>query len=101
MFVVQMLSMVGFSCVIPFLPLYVHELGTVTSMSESLCTALVYSGQAFTMMIVSPLWGFLADRYGRKVMVERATSEEQLFCCSWLFPVLLRSLSCCECFRVP
>lgn len=73
MFVVQMLSVVGFACIMPFLPLYVHALGTVTFVSESLCTALVYSGQALTMMLASPLWGYLADRYGRKVMVERAT----------------------------
>ncbi len=98
MFVVQMLSVVGFSCVIPFLPLYVHELGTVTSMSESLCTALVYSGQAFTMMIASPLWGYLADRYGRKVMVERATFGGAIVLLLMAFPrsaeelVLLRML---------
>ena len=40
MFVVQMLSVIGFSCVIPFLPLYVHTLGTTTFPSESLCTEL-------------------------------------------------------------
>jgi len=98
MFAVQMLSVAGFSCVIPFLPLYVHELGTVTSMSESLCTALVYSGQAFTMMLVSPLWGYLADKYGRKVMVERATFGGAIVLLLMAFPrsaeelVLLRML---------
>ena len=98
MFAVQMLSVAGFSCVMPFLPLYVHELGTVTSMSESLCTALVYSGQAFTMMLVSPLWGYLADRYGRKVMVERATFGGAIVLLLMAFPrsaeelVLLRML---------
>jgi DHA1 family multidrug resistance protein-like MFS transporter len=33
---------------------------------------LVFSAQAFTMMIASPFWGALADRWGRKLMVERA-----------------------------
>lgn len=69
MFVVEMISVFGFACIIPFLPLYVHARGTTTFMNESLCTALVYSGQALTMMIASPLWGYLTDRYGRKVMV--------------------------------
>ena len=64
--------MIGFSSVFPFLPLYVKSLGTVTSISLELCYGLVYSGQAFTMMIASPFWGSLADRWGRKVMVERA-----------------------------
>lgn len=72
MFISQIISLIGFSSVFPFLPLYVHSLGTVTGLSESLCAALVYSGHAFTMMLLSPLWGSLADRYGRKLMVERA-----------------------------
>ena len=72
MFFAQMISMIGFSSIFPFLPLYVHSLGTVTSLSEELCAGLVYSGQAFTMMIASPIWGTLADRWGRKIMVERA-----------------------------
>jgi MFS transporter, DHA1 family, multidrug resistance protein len=98
MFIVQMLSVVGFSCVLPFLPLYVHALGTTTSMSESLCTALVYSGQAFTMMLASPLWGYLADKYGRKVMVERTTFGGAIVLILMAFPrsaeelVLLRML---------
>jgi len=41
-------------------------------MSVELCVGLVFSGQAFSMMIASPIWGSLADRWGRKVMVERA-----------------------------
>ena len=98
MFVVQLLSVMGFSCVMPFLPLYVHALGTVTPMSESLCTALVYSGQALTMMLMSPLWGYLADRHGRKVMVERATFGGAIVLLLMAFPrsaeelVLLRML---------
>lgn len=72
MFFAQMISMIGFSSIFPFLPLYVHSLGTATSLSEELCVGLVFSGQAFTMMIASPIWGALADRWGRKIMVERA-----------------------------
>lgn len=72
MFAAQVISLVGFSSVFPFLPLYIHSLGTVSGMSESLCAALVYSGLAFSMMLFSPLWGSLADRYGRKIMVVRA-----------------------------
>jgi DHA1 family multidrug resistance protein-like MFS transporter len=34
---------------------------------------LVFSGQAFAMMIASPIWGNLADRFGRKMMIQRAT----------------------------
>jgi len=68
----QMVSMIGFSSIFPFLPLYVKSLGTVTFLSVELCTGLVFSGQAFSMMIASPVWGALADRWGRKLMVVRS-----------------------------
>lgn len=72
MFLAQLLTAVGFSSIFPFLPLYVHQLGSSTGTSLELLSGLVYSGQAFTMMLTAPLWGMLADRYGRKLMVERA-----------------------------
>ncbi len=68
----QMITAVGFSSVFPFLPFYVKSLGAVSRLSIDLLTGLVFSSQAFTMMIASPLWGGLADRWGRKMMVERA-----------------------------
>ena len=72
MFIAQLMTSVGYSSIFPFLPLYVQDLGTVTNLSTELLAGLVYSSQAFTMMIASPIWGTLADRYGRKLMVERS-----------------------------
>jgi DHA1 family multidrug resistance protein-like MFS transporter len=72
MFVAQLMTAVGFSSIFPFLPLYVEDLGTATSLSVELLAGLVFSGQAVTMAIASPFWGMLADRYGRKLMVERS-----------------------------
>ncbi len=71
-FVAQLVTAIGFSSIFPFLPLYVESLGTNTALSVEMLAGLVYSAQAFTMMIASPVWGVLADRYGRKLMVERA-----------------------------
>lgn len=71
-FFAQMMTAIGFSSIFPFLPLYVKSLGTTTNLSVEFLAGLVYSAQAFTMMIASPIWGALADRYGRKLMVERA-----------------------------
>ncbi len=68
----QMITAVGFSSVFPFLPFYVESLGAASRLSIDLLIGLVFSSQAFTMMIASPLWGSLADRWGRKPMVERA-----------------------------
>jgi len=50
----------------------VRSLGSVTSFGTEVLSGLVFSSQALTMMIASPIWGALADRWGRKLMVERA-----------------------------
>jgi len=68
----QLMTSVGFSSIFPFLPKYVESLGSVSGLSIELLAGLVFSAQAFTMMLASPVWGALADRYGRKIMVERA-----------------------------
>ena len=72
MFVAQLMTAVGFSSINPFLPLYVQELGSSSGLGVEILVALVFSAQAFTMMFASPIWGNLADRYGRKLMVVRA-----------------------------
>lgn len=73
LFGVQMLSTAGFSMVFPFLPLYIEELGISTWGTVEFWAGMVFSAQAFAMMISSPLWGTFADRYGRKIMLVRAT----------------------------
>lgn len=72
MFAAQLLSAVGFSVIFPFLPLYVQHLGSAWHWDTRLLAGLVFSAQAVTMMIASPIWGGLADRLGRKLMVERS-----------------------------
>ena len=73
LFFSQMATAVGFSSIFPFLPLYVKSLGSSTGMSVELLSGLVFSAQAFTMMLAAPVWGRLADRYGRKLMIIRAS----------------------------
>jgi DHA1 family multidrug resistance protein-like MFS transporter len=70
--VAQFSSALGFSIIFPFLPLYLKELRSTTDLSLEVMSGLVYSVQAVTMMIASPFWGAVADRYGRKLMVVRA-----------------------------
>ena len=72
MFLAQLLASLGFSTIFPFLPHYVEELGASSSGSTVFWVAMVFSVQAVAMMIASPIWGAVADRYGRKPMVVRA-----------------------------
>jgi MFS transporter, DHA1 family, multidrug resistance protein len=71
-FIAQVCTAIGFSIIFPFLPLYVKDLGTETNISIEFWAGAVFSAQAITMMIASPIWGALADRYGRKLMLQRA-----------------------------
>jgi DHA1 family multidrug resistance protein-like MFS transporter len=68
----ELLSLVGFSVAFPFLPYYIQNLGITDLKQVELWSAVVISAQSVTMMIFAPLWGSLADRYGRKLMIERA-----------------------------
>lgn len=72
-FIAQVMTGIGFSMVFPFLPLYAEHLGSTTGLSIEMMAGLVISVQGITMMIASPLWGAAADRYGRKLMVMRAS----------------------------
>lgn len=68
----ELVAIVGFTVVIPILPLYVRELGVTGQNEIRLWSGVIFSAQAVTMAIFGPIWGALGDRYGRKVMVERA-----------------------------
>lgn len=72
MFLAQLLASIGFSTIFPFLPNYVEHLGVRGSGSLVFWVSMVFSVQAVAMMIVAPIWGAMADRYGRKLMVERS-----------------------------
>ncbi|MBP2099333.1 multidrug efflux MFS transporter [Enterococcus rivorum] len=61
------------SLVMPFIPIYVEQLGTPKSQVE-LFSGLAISVTAFAAAIVAPIWGNLADRKGRKIMMIRAAA---------------------------
>ncbi|CAI0757783.1 Metal-tetracycline/H(+) antiporter [Serratia proteamaculans] len=61
------------SQILPFLPLYIEQLGVTGHQSLSIWSGLVFSGTFLVSALVSPLWGSLADRKGRKLMLLRAS----------------------------
>lgn len=61
------------SQILPFLPLYVEQLGVHNHESLSLWSGLVFSATFMVSALVAPLWGSLADRKGRKLMLLRAS----------------------------
>jgi MFS transporter, DHA1 family, multidrug resistance protein len=62
----------GFTLVMPFLPLYFQLLGVRDLGDVAMWSGLSLGVTPAVTAILAPLWGRLADRYGRKIMVERA-----------------------------
>jgi DHA1 family multidrug resistance protein-like MFS transporter len=56
----------------PFLPLYFQQLGVRDVGEIALWSGLSLGVTPALTAIMAPFWGRLADRYGRKVMVERS-----------------------------
>lgn len=71
LFIAQMMALIGFSFVFPFLPLYIQTLG-VHGRAVPIWSGVISFGLSISMALVAPVWGALADRYGRKPMVVRA-----------------------------
>ncbi|WP_438762490.1 multidrug efflux MFS transporter [Enterococcus sp. AZ135] len=63
----------SFSLIMPFLPLYIKELGIHGSRVE-LFSGLAFSLPALASGLIAPIWGRLADEHGRKVMMVRAST---------------------------
>ncbi len=66
------LQMSGMSMVLPFLSLYIKELGVTDPNEISVWAGLVFSANFVTAFLFQPIWGKLSDRYGRKIMLLRS-----------------------------
>lgn len=62
----------GFTLVMPFLPLYFQQLGVTDIGAIAMWSGMSLGVTPALTAILSPFWGRLADRYGRKIMVERS-----------------------------
>jgi MFS transporter, DHA1 family, multidrug resistance protein len=66
------IGFMGFTLVMPFLPLYLAQLG-VTDVGEiAMWSGLCLGVTPALTALLAPFWGRLADRFGRKIMVERS-----------------------------
>lgn len=63
----------GMSQMAPILPLYIAELGVADSGDVARWAGIVFGCNFISLAIFSPIWGKLADRYGRKPMILRAS----------------------------
>ena len=62
----------GFTLVMPFLPLFIGQLGVTDVGQIAMWTGVSLGITPALTAVLAPAWGRLGDRYGRKIMVERS-----------------------------
>jgi len=62
----------GFTLVMPFLPLYIRELGVTDIADIAFWTGLTLGATPAVTAVSAPLWGRVGDKYGSKVLVLRS-----------------------------
>ncbi|MDB5052344.1 MAG: multidrug transporter [Bacilli bacterium] len=68
----QFLVMSGMTMIIPFLPFYLQELGIHNPKQVALWASWIFAANFVTAFLFQPLWGWLSDRFGRKMMLLRS-----------------------------
>ncbi|MGO8021203.1 MFS transporter [Rhizobium leguminosarum] len=66
-------TIIAMTLLLPFLPIYVEQLGVTDPKLVAQWSGIAYGATFLTAAIVAPLWGRLSDRYGRKIMLIRAS----------------------------
>ncbi len=62
----------GLSAVVPFLPLFIRQLGVTNLAETSQWSGYVFSAPFIVSFFVIPFWGSMGDKYGQKLMTLRA-----------------------------
>ncbi len=65
----------GFTLVMPFLPIYIQQMGETDLGAIAIWTGVSLGVTPAMTALFAPIWGRLADRFGRKVMVLRSLAS--------------------------
>jgi DHA1 family multidrug resistance protein-like MFS transporter len=68
----QFFTLIGFGLGLPFLPMYIQSLGITERAQVAIWSGVISGSAALTMAVLAPVWGVLADRFGRKPMLIRS-----------------------------
>jgi DHA1 family multidrug resistance protein-like MFS transporter len=78
----QLLSIAGFFFALPFGPYFIQELGVQDPAQIKFWVALFGAAPPLTLAVFSPIWGNLADRFGRRLMLLRANLGAVIVLCA-------------------
>ncbi len=76
---IQFVMTMSFSFLSPIMPLFLPDLGVNTIAGIDLWSGILNGSTSFVAAFTSPLWGRLADRYGRKPMLIRSSCAIAVF----------------------
>src|SRR6201993_5482069 len=76
---IQFVMTMSFSMLTPIMPLFLPELGVNTSSGIAVWSGILNGSTSFVAAFASPLWGRLADRHGRKLMLLRSSIAVGVF----------------------
>ena len=79
MVMVQLVMSTSFSFLSPIMPLFLPEIGVQSASAVDLWSGVLASITSFIAVFTSPMWGRMADRYGRKLMVLRSSLGISVF----------------------
>lgn len=68
----QFLVMGAMTMIVPFLPLYLQEMGVTDPEKNQMWAGLIFGINFLSAFVMAPVWGSLADKKGRKIMVLRS-----------------------------
>lgn len=68
----QIISLMGFGFMHPFIPYFIQDIGITDPDQLRFWTGVIASAPGFLMGIMAPIWGGMADRFGRKMMILRS-----------------------------
>ena len=68
----------GNTLVLPFLPLFVRQLGIEGTGAIAFWTGLLFAVRPALAALTGPLWGKVADRYGLRLIAARAAAGNSL-----------------------
>ncbi|MDD5598976.1 MAG: MFS transporter [Victivallaceae bacterium] len=79
----QFLSIAAFSSSLTFIPFYIQKLGVADDTTRNMYVAQFMAMGAISFCLMSPVWGFIADVYGRRLMLLRSN-----FVSAFLMPLM-------------
>jgi len=72
LWIAELFAIAGFSTSNPMLPIFLTELGVHDPVALNWWTGSINGISSLALAILAPIWGALADSYGRKLMLLRA-----------------------------